>query len=364
MSDPPTTSAPPAEREYLFVRRPVLAAVLSIVVTLLGALAMVSLPVNRYPQITPPAVQITAVYPGASAEDVAAAVAAPIEQQLAGLDGLLYYKSSNSSDGVMNLQVFFDISRDQDLAAVDVQNALSVAEPQLPASVRQNGITVTKANADILMVGALTSSNPGDGAAYLTNYGKLYVENEIKRLPGVGNASFFSPLDFSMLLSLDPEKMAQLGITVDDVSAAVRQQNATQPGGRLGREPSPAARSSRSRWPRPGSSPPPSSSATSSCARCPPARSCACATSRPSAWARASTTSPAGSTAARPRSSACTRAPAPTTSRSRPPWSRAWTRWPGRSRPACGGRTPSTPRRSSASRSARSPSRSPRRWRS
>ena len=236
----PDAEAPPTEREYLFVRRPVLAIVLSVTVTLLGILAMLGLPVNRYPQITPPSVQVVAVYPGASARDVATSVAAPIEQQLAGLDGLLYYKSSNSSDGVMNLSVTFDISRDQDLAAVDVQNAIAVAEPQLPASVRQNGITVTKANADILMVGALTSRNPGDGAAYLTNYGKLYVENEIKRLPGVGNASFFSPLDFSMLLSLDPEKMAQLGITVDDVSTAVRQQNATQPGGRLGREPSPS----------------------------------------------------------------------------------------------------------------------------
>ena len=235
-----SSAAPPAAREYLFVRRPVLAIVISLTVTLLGVLAMLALPVNRYPQITPPSVQVVAVYPGASAQDVANSVAAPIEQQLAGLDGLLYYKSSNSSDGVMNLSVTFDISRNQDLAAVDVQNAIAVAEPQLPASVRQNGITVTKANADILMVGALTSRNPGDGAAYLTNYGKLYVENEIKRLPGVGNASFFSPLDFSMLLSLDPEKMAQLGITVDDVSAAVRQQNATQPGGRLGREPSPA----------------------------------------------------------------------------------------------------------------------------
>ena len=228
------------EREYFFVSRPVLAIVISVVVTLLGAIAMVTLPINRYPQITPPAVQVVATYPGASAQDVANSVAAPIEQQLAGLDGLLYYKSSNSSDGVMNLAVTFDIARNQDLAAVDVQNAISVANPQLPAAVRQNGITVTKANADILLVGALTSANPNDGAAYLTNYGKLYIENEMKRLPGVGNASFFSPLDFSMLISLDPEKMAQLGITVDDVSAAVQQQNATQPGGRLGREPSPA----------------------------------------------------------------------------------------------------------------------------
>jgi hydrophobe/amphiphile efflux-1 (HAE1) family protein len=228
-----------SEREYLFVRRPVLAAVISIVVTLLGALAIRTLPVSRYPQITPPSVQVTAVYPGASAEDVAAAVAAPIEQQLAGLDGLLYYKSSNSSDGVMSMQVFFDISRNQDLAAVDVQNAISVAQPQLPAAVRQIGVTVTKANADILFVAALISDDPRYDAAYLTNYGRLYVENEMKRLPGVGNTTFFSTLDFSMLVSLDPERMAQLGITVDDVSAAVQEQNATKPGGRIGRQPSP-----------------------------------------------------------------------------------------------------------------------------
>ena len=234
---PPTERE--TEREYVFVRRPVLAMMISIAITLLGIIAMLRLPINRYPQITPPAVQVVAVYPGASAQDVANSVAAPIEQQLAGLDGLLYYKSSNSSDGVMNLAVTFDISRNQDLAAVDVQNALSVASPQLPAAVRQNGITVTKANADILLVGALTSTNARDNAAYLTNYGKLYIENELKRLPGVGNANFFSPLDFSMLISLDPEKMAQLGITVDDVSAAVAEQNATKPGGRLGREPSP-----------------------------------------------------------------------------------------------------------------------------
>jgi len=232
-------SAERSEHEYLFVRRPVLAAVISIVVTLLGALAIKALPVNRYPQITPPSVQVSAVYPGASATDVASAVAAPIEQQLAGLDGLLYYKSSNSSDGVMNLQVFFDISRDQDLAAVDVQNAISVAAPQLPAAVRQLGVTVTKANADILFVAGLTSDDPRYDAAYLTNYGRLYIENELKRLPGVGNVNFFSTLDFSMLVSLDPERMAQLGITVDDVAAAVQEQNATKPGGRLGRQPAP-----------------------------------------------------------------------------------------------------------------------------
>jgi multidrug efflux pump subunit AcrB len=112
------------EIRYFFIRRPVLAGVISIVITLLGAFAMIRLPVERFPQITPPAVQVTAVYPGASAEDLAQAVAAPIEQQLSGLDGLLYYQSANSNSGVMSLSVYFDISRDQDLAAVEVQNAV------------------------------------------------------------------------------------------------------------------------------------------------------------------------------------------------------------------------------------------------
>ena len=226
-------------REYLFVRRPVLAIVISIAITLLGLFALRSLPVNRYPNITPPGVQVTAVYPGATAQDVATSVAAPIEQQLNGLEGLLYYRSSNSSNGVMSLQLTFDISRNQDLAAVDVQNAINLALPQLPASVRQNGVTITKSNPNALFFGALQSDDPRYDAGYLANYGKLYVENELKRLPGVGNAQFFSSLEFSMLISLDPDKMAQLGITVDDVSAAVQEANATRPAGRLGREPAP-----------------------------------------------------------------------------------------------------------------------------
>ncbi len=132
MSDPPRIN-------YLFIRRPIFAAVISIVIVLLGAFALATLPINRYPLITPPSVQVSAVYPGATAEDVANAVAAPIEQQLSGLDGLLYFKSSNASDGSMNLQVYFDLSRDLDLAAVDVQNQVNLAQPQLPQEVRAPG---------------------------------------------------------------------------------------------------------------------------------------------------------------------------------------------------------------------------------
>jgi hydrophobe/amphiphile efflux-1 (HAE1) family protein len=233
------TSGSDEEIRYFFIRRPVLAAVVSIVITLLGVFALRKLPVNRYPSITPPAVQVTAVYPGANAEDVAKSVAAPIEQQLSGLNGLLYFKSSNSSDGVMNLSIYFDISRNQDLAAVDVQNAIKLAEPQLPEEVRRNGITILKANSDILVVGALASDDPRYDVNYLNNYAKLYVEDELKRVDGVGQATVFGGLEFSMLLSLDPDKMAQLGITVNDVASAVREQNATNPAGRLGRQPSP-----------------------------------------------------------------------------------------------------------------------------
>ena len=155
---------PPGDREseirYFFIRRPVLGSVISIVITLLGLFAIQLLPIARYPQITPPAVRIQTNYPGASSEDAAQAVAAPIEEQLAGLQGLLYYASSNSSDGSTTITVTFDVSRNQDLAAVDVQNAVKLAEPQLPDAVRTNGITILKANTDILCVVALQVRRP------------------------------------------------------------------------------------------------------------------------------------------------------------------------------------------------------------
>jgi len=227
------------EPRYFFIRRPIFGAVISIVITLLGLFAIRLLPIARYPQITPPAVRIAANFPGASSEDAAQAVAAPIEEQLSSLQGMLYYSSTSSADGSSNIAVTFDISRNQDLAAVDVQNAVKLAEPQLPDAVRTNGITILKANTDILMMVALQSNDPRYDATYLANYMKLFVVDELKRVPGIGDATAFPARDFSMLLQLDPDKMAQLGLTVSDVSAAVREQNATNPAGRLGAEPSP-----------------------------------------------------------------------------------------------------------------------------
>ena len=222
-----------------FIRRPVFSAVISIVIVLLGLFSLTRLAVESYPPLTPPEIQVQAVYPGATAQDVADAVAAPIEQQLSGMQGLLYFKSANSSDGVMNLSVYFDVSRDPDLAAVDVQNQVALAQPQLPQEVVRNGITVRKRQTAFLVVLALSSADPRYDTEYLNNYAKIYIDDELKRLPGVGDASTFGQLDFSMLLSLDPDRMAQLGLTVSDVAAAVQEQNTTNPAGRIGREPAP-----------------------------------------------------------------------------------------------------------------------------
>ena len=196
MSDAP-------EIRNVFIRRPIFSGVISIVIVLLGLFSLRALPVNSYPALTPPEIQVQAVYPGATAQDVAAAVAAPIEQQLSGLDGLLYFKSSNSSAGVMNLSVYFDVSRNPDLAAVDVQNQIALAEPQLPQEVVRNGITVQKRQTSILVVGALTADDPRFDAEYLSNYSKIYVQDELKRIPGVGDAQTVGQLEFSMLLSLE-----------------------------------------------------------------------------------------------------------------------------------------------------------------
>jgi len=266
------------EIRYFFVRRPIFAAVISIAIVLLGIFSLHSLPIDLYPRITPPVVQVTAVYPGATAEDVANAVAAPIEQQLSGIPDLLYYKSSNASDGSMNLQIYFDISRDQDLAAVDVQNQIKLAEPQLPQEVVRNGITVKKAQTNILMGVALTSDDPRYDAGYLSNYAEIYIQDELKRLPGVGDASTFGEADLSMLIDLAPDRLAQLGLTVSDVAAAISEQNTTNPAGRIGREPSPAGTQLTIPVTTLGRQRIRSSTRTSSCARSPTARSCASVT--------------------------------------------------------------------------------------
>ncbi len=235
----PTKPAREGDLHYFFVQRPIFAMVISIVIVLLGLAAVSSLPINTYPRITPPTVQITTQYLGASAEEVSTAVAAPIEQQLALLDGLLYYQTSTASDGSLSIRCYFDISRNEDLAAVDVQNYVEIAKPLLPQDVQRIGVTVQKAQTDILLAFGFTSDDPSWDAAALSNYSRIYVQDEISRVPGVGQALTFGNLQFSMLTSLDPQKMAQMNVTVSDVIAAIQEQNTTNPSGRIGREPAP-----------------------------------------------------------------------------------------------------------------------------
>ncbi len=225
--------------QYFFVRRPIFSIVISLVIVLLGGFALRTLPINTYPRITPPSVQIAAVYPGATAEQVCTAVAGPLEQQLPGIQGLQYFKTSCSSDGSLAIQAYFDISRDLDLAAVDVQNRVQIATPTIPQQAQQQGITVSKAQTDILMGIAFTSDDPRWGAAALSNYAKIYIQDELSRVAGVGQATVFGGLQFAMLVSLDPDRLAHLGLTVKDVVDAINEQNSTNPSGRIGREPAP-----------------------------------------------------------------------------------------------------------------------------
>ncbi|MEW6544270.1 MAG: multidrug efflux RND transporter permease subunit [Nitrospirota bacterium] len=222
-----------------FIDRPIFASVLSVVIVLVGLVALQSLPIAQFPEITPPVVQIEADYPGASAEVVADAVARPIEVQLPGIDNLLYYSSTSTNDGHMTIQLTFEIGTNVDIAQVQTQNRQKLAEPQLPPEVIRQGITVKKVSPDLLAVVALSSSDPTHDTVFLSNYAILRIVDDIKRLPGVGDAYVFGQQNYSMRLILDPVRMAQLSLTPTDIATVVREQNRDFPAGTVGREPAP-----------------------------------------------------------------------------------------------------------------------------
>ena len=224
---------------HFFIERPIFASVLSIMIMVVGLVAIQTLPVAQFPQITPPMVQIDADYPGASAEVVAESVARPIELQLPGIDNLLYYDSTSTNDGHMTLRLTFEIGTDVDIAQVQTQNRQKLAEPQLPPEVVRQGVSVKKTSPDLLAVIVLDSDNPSHDAFFLSNYAILRVLDNIKRLPGVGDASVYGQQSYSMRLILDPVRMAQLSITPTDISTVVREQNRDFPAGTIGREPAP-----------------------------------------------------------------------------------------------------------------------------
>lgn len=222
---------------HFFINRPIFAAVLSIVIVVVGLVSLQNLPVSQFPQITPPMIQIEADYPGASAEIVAEAVARPIEVQLPGIDNLLYYESTSTNDGHMTMRLTFEIGTDVDIAQVQTQNRQRLAEPQLPDEVIRQGITVKKMSPDLLAVIALSSTDPRHDPVFLSNYALIQILDNIKRLPGVGDAIIFGAQNYSMRLILDPIRMAQLNLTPSEIAAVVREQNRDFPAGRIGREP-------------------------------------------------------------------------------------------------------------------------------
>jgi hydrophobe/amphiphile efflux-1 (HAE1) family protein len=221
-----------------FIDRPVFSTVLSLLITLGGLISIFTLPVAQFPEIVPPSIQISASYPGASAEVVASSVAGPIEQQLSGAKNLIYFNSQCSNDGGLKMNVFFEIGSDQDMAAVEVQNRLAIAQPRLPQEVTRSGVTVTKTSTNLLCVVTLKSKDPQYDEVYLSNYATINVVDALKRVPGAGDVLVYGAKDYAMRLWVNPDRLTARGLTVTDVANAVREQNATFAAGRIGQRPS------------------------------------------------------------------------------------------------------------------------------
>ena len=221
-----------------FIERPVFATVLALVLVIAGLVSATVLPVAQYPQIAPPTVQITATYPGASAETLARTVAAPIEEQLSGVENLLYF-NSNSANGQTQITATFEVGTDVDKATFNVNNRVQLATPRLPDEVRRNGVQVAKQSTNFLLVVALNSPDNSRDTLFLSNYATQNVVDELKRVPGTADVFIFGARDYSMRLWLKPDRMAALGVTVADINAAVNAQNAQFAAGKIGAPPSP-----------------------------------------------------------------------------------------------------------------------------
>ena len=224
----------------LFIRRPKFAFVISILITLAGLLALQALPVNMYPDMAPPQIQVSATLPGASAEVVEEAVIRPVEQQLNGVEGMIYIESTASSDGAARITLTFESGTDTDIAQVNVQNRVALAEPFLPDEVRRQGVVVRKQAGNMLMGINLISDRPDLDGVFLSNYASNNLIDTLARVPGVGSAEVMGAKDYSMRIWLDPQRMASLSITVADVASALREQNQIVAAGKLGQPPVPA----------------------------------------------------------------------------------------------------------------------------
>jgi len=225
---------------HFFIQRPIFAAVLSIVIVLVGGIAAFQLPIAQYPEIAPPTVVVRAVYPGANPKVLAETVATPIEQEVNGVEDMLYMSSTSTSDGVMSLTVTFKLGTDLNIAQVLVQNRVSIALPKLPEEVRRLGVTTTKRSTDLTMVAHLVSPDGSRDELYLGNYAFLQVKDQLARIQGVGDVTAFGARDYSMRVWIDPEKTASRNMTAGDVVRAIREQNLQVAAGTIGQPPVPS----------------------------------------------------------------------------------------------------------------------------
>ncbi len=220
-----------------FIDRPVFASVVAIIITLAGLVAMRVLPISQYPQIVPPEIIVSATYPGATAENIAATVAAPLEQQINGVERMLYMQSTSTGSGTINISVTFDIGTNPDQNAINVNNRVQRALPLLPAEVQRQGLVVQKRSTSILQVLTMSSPENRYDTVYISNYALVNVLDELRRLPGVGDAALFGASDYSMRIWLRPDKIAQYNLTPADIAAVIREQNQQFAAGRFGEEP-------------------------------------------------------------------------------------------------------------------------------
>jgi multidrug efflux pump len=307
-----------------FIDRPIFAAVLSIVIFLAGGIAMFALPISEYPEVVPPSVVVRAVYPGANPRVLSEAVATPLEEQINGVENMLYMSSQSTSDGVLTLTVTFRVGTDVDLAQVQVQNRVAQALPRLPDEVRQLGVTTVKSSPNFIMVVHLLSPDNRYDITYLRNYGLLQVKDVLARIPGIGQVEVFGGGDYSMRVWLDPGKVAARGLAAGDVVNAIREQNVQVAAGVVGAPPMPVpvdyqlTINARGRLTTEGSSAPSSSRPART------ARSPGCVTSHGSSWGPVTTRCARCWMERRPSASASSRRQAPTRCSSptlcAPPW--------------------------------------------
>ena len=222
---------------HFFIDRPIFASVLSIIMVILGAVAYARLPVAQYPEIAPPIINVTGQYPGASADVVAATVVAPMEEQINGVENLLYISSNSSADGRFTIAVSFELGTNLDIAQVQVQNRVAIAQPRLPADVRQVGVTVNKSSPDLMMVVHLYSPDKSRDTLFISNYATLEIKDRLTRIDGVGSITVFGSRDYAMRVWLDPDRLQSLGLTAADVTLAMQGQNIQVASGVLNQPP-------------------------------------------------------------------------------------------------------------------------------